>query len=226
MGYRKASWKFFNESLRLAGFMGQNEDLSNGRNKKFVGKKILEMGCQVIRHEVGKKLLYEGKIGKRGIAAKKYFKSIGFKYVSIDISGCEHSLKIDLRKPIDSKFYNKFDIVTNVGTSEHVLPLEGQYECFKNIHLCTKVKGIMMHLLPFPGKRHGHCQIFYTNEFFKTLARLNKYKLILSGEVYVINKYRLMGFCFIKLENNSFSQDKEEILRDIIFVNKIPPHSK
>jgi len=242
-------WDFLNKSLRLSGFMNKNDSLYK-KNKKFVGKKMLELGCQGIRYEVCKKILSKGRIRgqmkkkmltgisgmKKGISAKKYFKFIGFDHISMDISGGRGSLKIDLSKSINNIFYNTFDIVTNSGTSEHVFPLDGQYECFKNIHLCTKKNGVMVHLIPFSGfELKGHCPILYNNNFFESLAKLNNYKLVLSEEISVktiklryksrkkdswmwgskMRKFTLMGFCLIKLKNNDFSKNKEEILKHI-----------
>ena len=260
MGYHKAQWEFLNKSLRLAGFMGKNDSLLG--KERFAGKKILELGCQFLRYEVCKKMLYKVKVkdkvkdkvkgkmkkkmltgisgNKKGVIAKRYFEYIGFEHMSFDISGGGGSLKTDLRDPIDNSFYNRFDIVTNSGTTEHVSPLDGQYECFKNVHLCTKVNGIMVHMIPFSGlELPGHCQIFYTNEFFETLAKLNKYKLILSEKISVktiklrkktkkisyklwgskIREFTLMGFCFIKMEDNLFSQDKKKILEYINYID-------
>jgi len=112
--------------------------------------------------------------------AKKYFKSLGMKHVSIDLDGRWGSLKLDLGKPI-LKFKHEFDIVTDFGTCEHVY---NQYECFKNMHNFCKPGGVMIHVVPMPNNWVGHCEFHYTDKFFIELSRFCKYKVL---ELSVIN---------------------------------------
>ena len=106
-----------------------------------------------------------------------YFKSVGFKeYKSIDINGAYNSLQFDLNKNISATYsYNeKYDLVINNGTGEHVF---NQYALFLNFHNLTKLNGIMLNILPFiDWINHG----FYNFNpiFFADLAASNNYEIV------------------------------------------------
>lgn len=109
--------------------------------------------------------------------AKKYFLNKGIlEHISIDWNQANGALKRDLSKAID-EWPNYFDIVTNFGTTEHV---DGQYDVFKNIHNFTKTNGAMVHAVPMVGHWKGHCKYHYQPDFFKVLAPLNEYKIIVD----------------------------------------------
>jgi len=153
--------------------------------------------------------------GNRQIA-KSYFEKLGFKHTSFDINGKDGALPIDLSKTIENKeFHNKFDVVTNSGTSEHVEPYDGQYECFRNMHLCNKVGGIMIHIVPEDGSFPNHCPYYYTIEFFEKLAKYNKYNTI---EISRLQRGEnvLITAGLIKTENIPFCSNKDELLENII----------
>ena len=110
-------------------------------------------------------------------ATEDYFKLVGFKeYKSIDINGAYNSLQFDLNKNISETYsYNeKYDLVINNGTGEHVF---NQYALFLNFHNLTKLNGIMLNILPFiDWINHG----FYNFNpiFFADLAASNNYEII------------------------------------------------
>ena len=99
----------------------------------------------------------------------------GGDYKSIDINGAYESFQFDLNKNI-SKTYNfnqKYDLVINNGTGEHVF---NQHALFLNFHNLTKNGGIMLNILPFiDWVNHG----FYNFNpiFFADLAASNNYKI-------------------------------------------------
>ncbi len=114
---------------------------------------------------------------KKNFTTKEYFLSIGFnEYNSIDINGAYESYQFDLNKNI-FKTYNfnqKYDLVINNGTGEHVF---NQYALYLNFHNLTKVKGIMLNIVPFiDWINHG----FYNFNpiFFADLAASNNYQII------------------------------------------------
>ena len=149
MGYRKRSIEYTLDFINQAGF-------------ELNGLKMLELGNQLIWDEEG----YEG-----FFVAKDYFQSLGVDHTSIDLNGKNGALNIDLNKPI--KGLGEFDVVTNLGTTEHV---KNQKECFNNIHRLCRVGGIMIHLVPHVGSTHGDHQ--YTVEFFEALAEDRNYKIL------------------------------------------------
>lgn len=107
--------------------------------------------------------------------SKEYFTSLGVEHISIDLSGNHRSLVIDLSNTIlRSDLLHKFNVVTNMGTSEHVL---NQYECFKNIHNLCKLRGLMIHAVPvnYFWREHGLFQ--YPMQFFEGLANYCHYRI-------------------------------------------------
>ena len=113
----------------------------------------------------------------QSFTTEDYFKSVGFKeYKSIDINGAYNSLQFDLNKNISETYsYNeKYDLVINNGTGEHVF---NQYALFLNFHNLTKLNGIMLNILPFiDWINHG----FYNFNpiFFADLAASNNYEIV------------------------------------------------
>src|SRR3990167_11107616 len=107
--------------------------------------------------------------------ASKFWKWLGFHYASIDIDGSIDSVPIDLNfDSIPRKIARKFDIVTNLGTTEHVA---NQLNAFKIIHELTAKNGIMIHDLPSQGM-FNHGLINYNPKFFWMLARSNGYEWV------------------------------------------------
>jgi len=160
--------------------------------------------------------------------AKKYFKSIGFSHVSIDLNGNDGALKYDLGR-LDQGLdqFNSFDVVANFGTSEHV---KNHYECFVNIHNFCKKGGIFIHAVPQTGfwYRHGACYRWYTPEFFENLCKLCNYNMIEAG-VYGSPKFDYVKtYCIAQkpiLTNNCdgrsnfISKDEFKALEKFVFLN-------
>tara|TARA_B100000886_G_C20407516_1_gene485499 strand:+ start:18 stop:863 length:846 start_codon:yes stop_codon:yes gene_type:complete len=141
-------------------------------NKNFISN-ILKQNLNLNNNQ--KKNLDNLK-NKKSFSTKDYFYSIGFgDYKSIDINGAYESFQFDLNKNI-SKTYNfnqKYDLVINNGTGEHVF---NQHALFLNFHNLTKNVGIMLNILPFiDWINHG----FYNFNpiFFADLAASNNYKI-------------------------------------------------
>lgn len=115
------------------------------------------------------------------LTAKEYWQSKGVKHTSVDLNGLDGALELDLSKALPEKYYNAFDIVTNCGTSEHV---KNQFECWKNIHKCLKVKGYLLSANPEINKYNDkHCDWFYDINFFNQFAEHLGYKIYLLGEL-------------------------------------------
>ncbi len=217
MGFNRPQWKFVNKSFRETNLLVSHEKLPKAgvklKDEGYYGKEMLELGCQQIRDLVRNSL--ESKATSRS-----YFRSIGIHDISIDIKGCNRSRVVDLRNPIKESYHNKFDIITNSGTTEHIVPLPGQYQAFKNIHMCAKKGAAMIHILPGRGTYYGHCQTYYDYTFFKELARLNNYEIILLEPVKQRKSFLWIGACMIKMEDNNFSDDKKNFFKNIQFVSK------
>lgn len=149
MGYRKLTIKYVHDMIELAGFEMKN-------------LKMLELGNQLIWDKEGYKGFY---------VAKDYFTSLGVEHVSIDINGKNGALSLDLNRPLIN--FSFFDVVTNMGTTEHVT---NNKECFNNIHRFCREGGIMIHLVPHKGSGHGIRQ--YSLDYFKKLAKEKNYEIL------------------------------------------------
>tara|TARA_Y100000294_G_C8525395_1_gene324714 strand:- start:446 stop:1327 length:882 start_codon:yes stop_codon:yes gene_type:complete len=116
-----------------------------------------------------------------GIRAKKLYESLGFEYTSIDIDNDEKNEETKSNIVMDLNFdelkkdhQNKFDLVTNFGTSEHIF---NQLNFFKTMHDLTKVGGLLISEVPCMfGVNHGMFK--YEPKFFTDLARSNAYEII------------------------------------------------
>jgi hypothetical protein len=113
----------------------------------------------------------------KNFSTRDYFLSLDFKeYSSIDINGELNSFRFDLNFDIIEKynFNNKYDLVINNGTGEHVF---NQLSFFKNFHNLTKKNGLMLNILPFiDWINHG----FYNFNpiIFADMAASNDYEIM------------------------------------------------
>lgn len=125
----------------------------------LIGSRMLELG---------------GKIN-HGLTYKAYFEALGFEHISIDWNGEHGALKRDLRKPLWDEF-GQFDMVSNIGTTEHV---DGQRGVWENIHRMTRVGGVLVSLTPYhDGKSWWwHGEHYPTEEFFHSFAELNGWEI-------------------------------------------------
>ena len=104
----------------------------------------------------------------------KFFQNMSSYVTCFDINGKDGAIPYDLGYEIPYKsLFNKFDILINGGTIEHVNSHKNaQYICFKNVHDLCKLNSIIIHLAPEVGSWPYHCSNHYTNEFFHLLAKL------------------------------------------------------
>ncbi len=209
MGYSINIWKYFNKYLIQADLLSRRELPKYGilnDDENYYQKEMLELGAQGFR---GKQ-----KVSLGVKVAKEYFDSIGIDCTSVDINGKYGSLNIDLREFIIEEWKNKFDIITNCGTTEHIYPIESQYQVFKNIHFCCKLNGIIIHFVPFGNRRHSH--FYYGNKFFENIAQFNNYEIIeiekfdrKGGDIY-------WGVCFRKTKDKEFMKNKNRFFENIL----------
>ncbi len=88
-------------------------------------------------------------------------------YKSLDLHNIEGVTLFDLSEDKPESF--ECDVITNIGTSEHVEFEEGQYNCWKNMHNWLKIGGIAIHELPEVGSWKNHCRYYCSFDFFKNL---------------------------------------------------------
>jgi len=116
-----------------------------------------------------------------GCSAKYFYESLGIKeYQSMDINSDHGAIGHDLNKPFEDRSkFNKFDIVTDHGSSEHVFNIA---ECYKTIHNLTKPGGyIILSQLIF--NRVNHAYFLFDDSFIDQIAAANRYKVIYNSYV-------------------------------------------
>ena len=137
--------------------------------------KMLEFGNQVVRPGHG----YSETTGK------DLWTNRGVNHTSVDVNGKHGSLIRDLSELNDfTQWENHFDVVYNAGTTEHVEPYRSQYTAFQIAHICCRHGGLMIHGVPSielrerSGTWKRHCHYYYSEEFWRNLAKWNGYDII------------------------------------------------
>jgi hypothetical protein len=107
--------------------------------------------------------------------ARLLYEALGIKYHCVDVDGRVGSLLLDLNfDPAPEEHKGRYGLVTNHGTSEHLL---NQYNVFKMMHDFARPGGVMVHAVPFTVHlEHGFFN--YQPNFFECLARYNSYETL------------------------------------------------
>jgi len=109
-----------------------------------------------------------------------FFKLFGFETVSsLDASDYEKSTYIeDLNRPIPDMLHNKFDVIYDGGTFEHVFHIP---QAFSNVHAMLKTGGKVIHATPvFNYVDHGFYS--FSPGLFFDYYMANKYEIV-SGHL-------------------------------------------
>jgi hypothetical protein len=107
--------------------------------------------------------------------ARHFWTWLGFDYAAIDIDNSAATIPLDLNyDSVPEQHIGKYSLVTNFGTTEHVV---NQLNAFKVIHDLAACGGVMLHHLPMQGMLN-HGLINYNPKFFWMLARSNGYRLV------------------------------------------------
>lgn len=139
-----------------------------------------------------------------------FYKSIGFThYDAIDLNGKYGNLLMDLNFNLKEKyqFEEKYDLVTNIGTGEHIF---NQHAVFENMHNLCKKDGLMFHLMPFVNWLNHGFYNFHPILYFD-IANANNYKIVdfkictHQGKFVNVN---LDGQNYNNLMNSAFSYDE------------------
>jgi len=152
-----------------------------GRSKNSMSIRMAELGNQHLKFSDSTLAPYLHTLGfdpEKLITGKDLFVGMGMDHVSIDLNGKDGSLEYDLCAPLPENMHLLWDMVTNLGTSEHV---PCQYNCFKNIHNLAAAGSVMIHVVS-ANPSHGGWN--YDEGFFYALAEANDYKVLLAPDVY------------------------------------------
>ena len=109
----------------------------------------------------------------RPALAQALFEGINWTYASIDLDHDHGATRFDLN--VDAAPPGQaYDLVTNLGTSEHVF---NQLNCFVVAHDFTCRGGVMLHAVPCLGyPDHGFFN--YHPNLFRSLASANQYEIL------------------------------------------------
>jgi Methyltransferase domain len=139
--------------------------------------------------------------------AAPFYRALGFDYACIDIDNSPGSIALDLNfDALPEPLRGKFNLVTNFGTTEHVL---NQFNAFKIIHELAAPGAIMLHELPASGLiNHGF--FGYQPSFFTRLASANEYTAL------------MMDFGWSAVEYG-LSEDMQRFLDQYVDTRNRPP---
>jgi hypothetical protein len=102
-------------------------------------------------------------------------RGVGFDYTAFDIFEAPNTRLMDLNIHfVPSDLQSTFDLVTNYGTTEHVL---NQMLAMRSMHDLARPGGLIHHDLPFGGY-YLHCYFKYNPGVFHDLATANGYRVI------------------------------------------------
>lgn len=145
---------------------------------------------------------------------QNYFKE----YHTLDLKGEDVTIT-DLSEYQPDLF--NCDIITNIGTTEHVELEDGQYNCWHNLDSWLNVGGIMIHELPEIGSWEGHCRYYTTRDFFKSFEDYGYEVLELED-----NKWKDWGntlWCVLRKVKDVPFMDKDTFFSLMRFDTSVPP---
>ena len=180
---------------------------SDSKNKEVLCKKINEIISLIEKGTDPRNFAFD--------VAKLFYRAIFDyeEYKALDLQGTKQSINFDLNN--EYKDVKRYDVVTNIGTSEHVF---NQLAVFKTIHNLVTTEGIIIHQLPGQGY-YDHGFYNYQPTFFFDLAQANNY-LIVGFWMYDNNKRELINVH--KRENyvKLFKKEKHPTYYDNVVVYK------
>lgn len=139
MGYRKLWFKVLRTMEQGGVFRGLQS--------------VIEFGSQDIEPDLLEEFPDIEQNSSERISAKHLYAKLGFgDYACIDFDGVHNALPFDLNKDIvkDYSYNRSFDVVTAMGTAEHVF---NQFSIFSNIHNLCKENGVMIVGVPMQGRQ-------------------------------------------------------------------------
>jgi hypothetical protein len=156
------------------------------RTKNLKGLRMFELGNQEI-YGMEKAVGFLSSFGYKPTSTivKYFFEYLGVNHTSVDYNGRDGAHRLDVRADITGNFPETFDVLTNLGFTEHVgensdwsTLMAGQYAVFKNLHDLGNDSAIYYHCVPLTRNwyKHGVCD--YSLEFFSELATVCGYTII------------------------------------------------
>lgn len=156
---------------------------------------IGERDVEVTTNKIGQKFGW--------VTAKSFFESLKFsKMVSVDIPGCEHApdLVHDLNQPLPLEYQNRFGLVFDPGTVEHVFDLR---TVLTSIVRALVVGGTVIHQVPVYSYNGGYVSINpnLLNDFYSSngFGELKTYIIMWDRYHSFTGKHRVYEYDFATL---------------------------
>jgi SAM-dependent methyltransferase len=155
--------------------------------------------------------------GEERMPAKEYYKNhLHVKeHISFDLNNQWGALEYDLTEELPSEFHNRFDVVTNYGTGEHV---PDQYEFYANCHRVCKQNGLIINFIPHEGFWPGHGRFYFNQDTVWDMAEVFGYKILNYKNVRLHdNQEQTEGIlvCYVNGLNKHVERDDFDII-DIV----------
>ena len=224
------------------------------RKKKLTDLSIIELGEQELKlwkkdtdNEYIKKWIENNPriwpvrppSNRLGFFSKDFFNFYFKECISVDFDcHCNKSVKVNLEIDIFKQNINKqFDILTNMGTTEHVgqhftstpgsktneiitQTKNPQYHTFKNVHNLVKKDGFIFHIIPYAKNENNlllHGAYCYNEQFIKQLSEKNNYT-ILKNELYTgPERSNFLDVILIKNTDDEFITEEEFVKLEGLF---------
>ena len=154
-----------------------------------------------------------------GVSYKDWFtRHCNIEHVSVDVNGLNGALALDLRQPLTPLEGRVFDMVTNIGTSEHV---ESDQHCvWRNMWDHLAVGGHLVSITPLAGDWHWHGLWYPTEEFYDAFAYRNDMAVVELGE-YGAPPRRCQFLVARKLQERAFVYPGD----DLLYRNAVRKHA-
>lgn len=162
--------------------------------------KIAELGAQFVMEE------------EWGSYGPPYFRNV---FSHLDITSFDFypengATVLDLSEKIDEKYFSKFDMVTNYGTTEHV---QSQYICWENIFNMLKEGGISLNAIPKKGHWEGHCKYYFDEETLEAFK--DDFDIVEFQDVDHEDSGALFYFVMRKKHGGKFKTDEKDLMSRI-----------
>ena len=202
MGYERETLELLTNTIKT-----QFDTLSNISMLEFGNQEVYDNYHKVL--EFYKENNYQHRI-QRNIV-KPFFEHLGIQVVQIDYNGKDGAHALDVRNDIRDTITQKFDIITNIGFTEHVGEgdheyklISNQYSIFKNMHDLGKIGCLYFHIVPLTGfwYKHGVCD--YSLDFFKKLCEFNKYSILKGPYIETYHPEKQAGILYRKTTDEQF----------------------
>lgn len=148
-------------------------------------QKALETITVKFAMDLGAQNLFDQEYPDGNPYASTWYNARQIRYDCIDLNGENAAMRIDLGQQLPAN-HDRYDLVVDAGTSEHVGPgkhdIRHFYNCLKAKHELCKTGGIIVSENPKTGSWPKHGFNYYTKEFYEQLAKANGYDIIDLGE--------------------------------------------